>query len=325
MHGYYLSDNPNNTTKWAFPDTFIAAYGYLIIWADDQVTQPGLHASFRLSNADESVILVGPLLSVIDRVDYGEQTANVSQGRFPNGTGSFRPMYPTPGSENLTYPPAYGIVINEFLTSNSNIVADSSGEYDDWIELNNTTPNTLNLKGHYLSDDATNMAKWPFPDVNMPPYSHLLIWADNQTSQPGLHANFKLGRNGGNIFFTGPDLNVIDQVIYPEQSQNISYGRSPNGVGSFTYMWPTPGFENLQVSVKNLTSTISALKIWPNPATASLNLFYPKPEQITIYNALFQPVYNQKVNFPATINIENWQAGVYFIQLENSFEKIIVQ
>ena len=46
------------------------------------------------------------------------------------------------------------IGINEFITSNKNIVTDPSGDYDDAIELINLTNDTINLLGYYLSDDT---------------------------------------------------------------------------------------------------------------------------------------------------------------------------
>ena len=48
LEGMYLSDNPDNLRKWAFPaQIIISAGGYLLVWADDDVDDsPGLHASF---------------------------------------------------------------------------------------------------------------------------------------------------------------------------------------------------------------------------------------------------------------------------------------
>ncbi|MCX8011096.1 MAG: CotH kinase family protein, partial [Ignavibacteria bacterium] len=42
------------------------------------------------------------------------------------------------------------VVINEFMAQNDSI-PDPAGEFDDWIELFNTTTNTINLSGLYLS------------------------------------------------------------------------------------------------------------------------------------------------------------------------------
>ena len=51
------------------------------------------------------------------------------------------------------------------MASNESAVPDENGEYDDWIELYNNTSLPINLVGYYLSDDASNLTKWIFPDT----------------------------------------------------------------------------------------------------------------------------------------------------------------
>jgi len=100
--GYYLSDNASFPTKWPFPDTFILPNNYLVVWCDDQILQKGLHTNFGLSGNGESVVLTNKFLTTTDRIDYPEQSTNVSYGRFPDGTGDWRYMYPTIGYGNLS-------------------------------------------------------------------------------------------------------------------------------------------------------------------------------------------------------------------------------
>lgn len=102
ISGYFLSDNPDNTSKWIFPEnTVIGSNEYLTVWADNDEEQDGLHASFKLSATAESVVLSDTDTIVIDEVSYLEQSTDISYGRFPNGTGVFREMTPTFGSENV--------------------------------------------------------------------------------------------------------------------------------------------------------------------------------------------------------------------------------
>lgn len=102
VEGYFLSDDPTDLTKWAFPtSTIIEPGGYLIVWADDDEEQSGLHCNFKLSAAAESVILVNPLdTTILDEVTYIDQTTDISFGRLPNGTGDFQVMTPTFNAEN---------------------------------------------------------------------------------------------------------------------------------------------------------------------------------------------------------------------------------
>ena len=40
--------------------------------------------------------------------------------------------------------------INEFMASNSSITVNQSGRFDDWIEIHNTSSQTINLSGYYI-------------------------------------------------------------------------------------------------------------------------------------------------------------------------------
>lgn len=101
LDGYFLSDDPDDLMKWAFPSgTAIGGNDYLIIWTDDDEEQEGLHTNFKLSAAAESVILVAPDGAIVDEVSYVDQVTDISFGRFPNGTGDFQSMSPTFNAEN---------------------------------------------------------------------------------------------------------------------------------------------------------------------------------------------------------------------------------
>lgn len=101
VSGYFLSDDAEDPMQWEIPDgTVISANGYLMIWADNDEEQESLHANFKLSASSESVILSDTDGSILDEVSYSDQTTDISYGRFPNGTGDFRVMNPTFGTEN---------------------------------------------------------------------------------------------------------------------------------------------------------------------------------------------------------------------------------
>ena len=55
--------------------------------------------------------------------------------------------------------------INEFLAANDTINQDPQGEYDDWIELYNSSTETIDLSGYYLTDDLDDLTQWSFPQV----------------------------------------------------------------------------------------------------------------------------------------------------------------
>jgi len=146
----------------------------------------------------------------------------------------------------LTYSSVFcqTVVINEFMAKNESFCTDQNGEYDDWIELFNNTNDDLNLGGFFLSDDPADITRWAFPDTIITAAGFLLIWADEDESQQGLHTNFKLSAGGESIILSSPDSAIIDQIMFEAVNSDISIGRFPNGSGAFRIMNSTPGAYN---------------------------------------------------------------------------------
>ena len=69
------------------------------------------------------------------------------------------------------------VVINEICPRNATVIFDDDKEFTDWIELYNTSDDSVNLKDWFLSDNISNPLKWKFPEVVMPPDSYLLVFA----------------------------------------------------------------------------------------------------------------------------------------------------
>ena len=144
----------------------------------------------------------------------------------------------------VTVTSAQVVVINEFMADNDNIIADPAGEYDDWIELFNPGSSAVDLEGYGLSDDSGNPLQWAFPEVSIAAGEYLVVWADDDEGQSGLHTNFKLSASGEEISLSSPAGIVIDLVSFGPQQLDVSYGRYPDGTGSFRSMYATPGAAN---------------------------------------------------------------------------------
>ncbi len=136
------------------------------------------------------------------------------------------------------------VVINEFMASNDSI-PDPSGEFEDWIELYNNTTNVITLDSLYLSDDPALPTKWQFPSgTTIAANGYLIIWADQDTGQAGLHANFALSANGEHIRLSNASAGVLDSVTFGGQVANRSMARIPNGSGPFFQARATFGANN---------------------------------------------------------------------------------
>ena len=101
LSGLYLTDNPvTQPDRYRLgPLSFVAGGGFAVLRADGR-DRPG-HVDFRLSADGEMIGLLDAGLNEIDKVIYGPQTTDVSQGRAPDGAESFAfsPL-PTPGVAN---------------------------------------------------------------------------------------------------------------------------------------------------------------------------------------------------------------------------------
>jgi len=150
--------------------------------------------------------------------------------------------------------PSSLVVINEVLASNGSGLQDPQGEYDDWIEVYNAGDGPVDLAGMYLTDDLAVPTRWQFP-LDRPSLTtiaargYLLVWADGDTEDPGLHANFKLSSAGEEVALVHADgRTVADHVRFGELLADTSYARLPNGSETWRpLVVPTPGRDNVDL------------------------------------------------------------------------------
>ena len=171
-----------------------------------------------------------------------------------HGTTAFSPARAAqqPAEVRVTFPVASDapIVINELMAWNTETLTDPQGQHEDWLELHNRTNAAINLSGLYLTDNMDNLKKWGFPEgASLPAHGYLLIWLDEDgKADAGLHANFKLSRNGETVMLvdtTAAGTQVLDAVTFEKQEKDAALGRWPNGAsGELRHLPATPGKEN---------------------------------------------------------------------------------
>ena len=242
--------------------------------------------------------------------------------------------------EYYTLTIAGDVVINELLAVNDSTVPDQDGEYDDWIELYNNTDYDISLNGYFLSDDGDDLTKWTFPDTVIKAKSYLIVWADDDEEQNGLHANFKLSSSGETIYLVNSDTIIVDEVSFGEQMADIAYGRYPNGTGAFVLMEPTFSSENIEgiinnIEDKKLLSYPAGYKLhqnYPNPFNSSTTISFELPcsgkTTLKIYNINGQEIATLVDDFlPAGSyrfqwDTQNLPSGIYFyILISGSFRE----
>lgn len=108
LGGLYFSDNKEYKTKFKIPvtdpiRTTIQPGGYLIFWADGELSQGANHLDFKLSADGEDIGIYTATGQIVNETSFGVQTTDVSAGRLPDASGKWATYTkPTPGAANTT-------------------------------------------------------------------------------------------------------------------------------------------------------------------------------------------------------------------------------
>ena len=170
------------------------------------------------------------------------------------------------------------IIINEILAKNESINTDEANEYDDWIELKNSSDFDFNLSNYFLTDKIDNLEKWKFPDSNaiIEANNFMLIWCDEDSEQGYLHTNFKLSSEGEFIALVAPDgETIIDSLTFPYQYSDTSYGLINFDLDYWDYMIPSPENDNFLFISNNTYFTPDNFfikNLYPNPFNSIINI-----------------------------------------------------
>lgn len=135
------------------------------------------------------------------------------------------------------------------MASNDSTLLDGNGVSSDWIELYNAGDQQIDLAGWHLSDNATNLTKWTFPNLpqsELAPGEFRIVFASGTgvpDSDGQLHTNFKLSAGGEYLGLSSPGgvpVNQFGDLVtdYPSQFADVSYGRQviDNNAGPITYV-----------------------------------------------------------------------------------------
>lgn len=230
--------------------------------------------------------------------------------------------------EFYTLSPEKGLVINEIDAININNGLDQSFEFDDWIELYNNTSDAISLNGYHLSDDFSNLNKWAFPDTTIGPGEYLIIWADLDTFQVGLHANFALEQSGESVYLTDDFGYIADEVTFPLQEDYTTWGRFVNGTGNFQKMFPSISAENtIPLEVEELPS-LGAI-VYPNPTSSTTTVSFSENvgSKVELINVMGQVVLRDELlgQDSFVFDVSEFDKGMYFLTVGSVSVKVIVK
>jgi len=103
----------------------------------------------------------------------------------------------------------------------------------------------------FVTDDLSEPTKWRIPnenplDTTIQAGDYLLIWADNDIADAGLHANFELDADTGDQvgLFDTDGATLLDSISFVRQTPDVSFGRDPDATSNWVTLDPTPGASN---------------------------------------------------------------------------------
>jgi hypothetical protein len=122
--------------------------------------------------------------------------------------------------------------ISEFMADNESGLRDEDGDRSDWIEIQNTGLEAVDLAGWRLTDDADDLNGWTFPSRTLAAGDYLTLFASGKnrhaTGPLGqLHTDFSLGQEGEYLALVQPDGTTVAHQFspyYPQQRADVSFG-----------------------------------------------------------------------------------------------------
>ena len=160
---------------------------------------------------------------------------------------------------------ANNIRINEVLTNNTASIQDEYGQREAWIELENTSFTTYNVRGMYFTTDRTvldpnmsvperikRMSVIPSGDIRtqIGGRQHLVFYCNSNPAQGKLHLSLKVPMSEPLWigFYNGNATELIDSVSVPALAADQSYARHGD-------KWSVKSPENVTAGIENFIKT----------------------------------------------------------------------
>ena len=269
--------------------SYVAPRGFVQLFADDKVGTR--HINLRFPASGGHITLYDASGAELQRVEYGEQSERVSEGRLPDGNSDIVRFDNTssPGAENYTT--AYeGPVLNEILARNRSVQI--TGRVSDFIEIINPRTVRFDVGGMSVSVDEPSSGRWFFPpNTVIEPNAHLLILCDASQPPSANIGSFNIGEaldgNSGGVYLYNSAGRLVDAVEYGSQIDDLSIGLSG---GNWSLLnAPSPGTTNERVITLSSNTNLRVNEWMADPVEGS--------DWFEIHNASDHPVDLSTVSF----------------------------
>ncbi|MEQ1734280.1 MAG: CotH kinase family protein, partial [Bacteroidia bacterium] len=175
------------------------------------------------------------------------------------------------------------IVINEYSAANLSAYTDQYAKTEDWLELHNMGAGTVQLQGHYLSDDSLVPMKYKIPfSTFISAGGFVRIWLSGRPSYTSnqIHATFKLSQTKTNnqvLCFSDASGVIKDKIKVSKTQLGHSRGRVTNGASTWR-IFTTPTINASNNTGANFT------KYAEKPSFSLVPGIYTGTQTVTIVN-----------------------------------------
>ena len=260
LGGYCLSDDDENPFKWHFPEVSIEPGEYKVIFLSGNETTDGeLHTPFSLSRTENQLMLTDTVTMTYDMIELDPAIGeNVSYGLGSDGQYYYYAS-PTPGAANTTHPFPGAAEASITYTSSvyiSEVAAVKAAKSDgtDWIELHNSSDDSVNLEGWHLTDDPNDIHKFTFPSFRISSGEYASVSAST-SSTSGVSAPFNISASGDTLILTDEDGNIKDIFETGALRHGVTSGRTKASDRRVFFSSPTRGKENTSQSYVGFASS----------------------------------------------------------------------
>ena len=167
------------------------------------------------------------------------------------------------------------IKLNEVMTSNSASLQDEYGQHKAWLEIENISHSTYNIRGMYLTTDRSvldrkmsvperqkRMSQIPNGDerTNLSGRQHLVLYLDSQPNLGALHLSVPVDATKPVwiALYNGNATQLIDSITVPVLQADQSYARIANNGNAKE--WEVKSADRVTPGISNIT-TVSESKV----------------------------------------------------------------
>lgn len=253
LDGAYLSNDPADRAKWQIPNLRLEPGERKLIFCAGDLAETG-EADFSLSRSGCTVVLTGAAGNVLSQVECPQLDQDRVWALQADGT-YLETDLATPCFENTeegrlaflsSQTPVGPLVISEVMPSNCKYLRQSDGGYYDWIELKNTSENTIDLSNYALSKDPDEPNQFPLPQRILEPGARIVIICSGDAALTGsyIQAPFTLSREESWVYLSDSQGRFVDYIRIYDVPYQQSVGREENQSGTFYFTEPSPGAAN---------------------------------------------------------------------------------